>query len=89
MAVGQLHRVDKMVSQMGNVFKKDHFVAHRNVVYQDEVLMDLAHVADVRHDRDVKLPRQQADRQDIIPNLSHPLRMNKMAAFSIRSPSRE
>jgi hypothetical protein len=37
-----------MLPQMRNVFEEQSIVAKRNVVEQDQMLMDLAHVADVR-----------------------------------------
>ena len=36
------------------MFKKNNFVAERDVVEEDEMLMKLAHVADVRHDGNSK-----------------------------------
>ena len=52
------------MSQMGDVFEKDRLMAHRNVVHQNQMLMDLAHVADVGNDRDTKFARKQADREE-------------------------
>ena len=40
-----------MPLQMRDVLKEQNVVAERNMVEQDEVLMDLTHVADVGHYR--------------------------------------
>ena len=41
--------------------RKDFGMAHRNVIDQHQMLMNLAHIADVRNDGNVILTRQQAD----------------------------
>ena len=41
--------------QMRDVFEEAHLVAERDVIEQDEVLVKLAHVADVRHYGDAEM----------------------------------
>jgi hypothetical protein len=48
-----------MLLQMRNVFKKESLMAKRNVIEQDEMLMDLAHVADVGYDRETEFAGKQ------------------------------
>jgi hypothetical protein len=50
---------------MRNVLKEFSLESQPNMVEEDQVLMDLAHVADVRHDRKVKDLREEADRQEL------------------------
>lgn len=50
-----------MLPQVRNVFKEQSLVAKRNVVEQDQVLMDLPHVADVGYYRKAKFAGEQAD----------------------------
>ena len=50
-----------MLPQMRNVFKEQSLVAKRNVVEQDQVLMDLAHVADVGYHREAEFTGEQTD----------------------------
>lgn len=38
---------------------------HRNVIEQNQVLVDLAHIANMWHYRQPKLPRHQADRKEL------------------------
>src|SRR5688572_19648524 len=45
--VPDVGRVDEVLPQMGNVLKEDDLVAEHDVIEEDEVLVDLAHVADV------------------------------------------
>src|SRR5690348_8266851 len=55
--------VDEMLSQMGNVFQKQHFVPERNVIEQYEVLMNLPHVADMRNHAYGEFLRHDGDGQ--------------------------
>ena len=50
-----------MLLQMRNIFKKQSLVAKCNVVKQDQVLMDLAHVADVGYHRETEFAGEQTD----------------------------
>jgi|SRR5579862_2084150 len=49
---------------MWDVFKKDYFMANRDVVDQHKVLMDLSHVPNVGDDRNFVSARQQTDSQE-------------------------
>jgi len=51
--------MDKVFSQMRDVFEKDKVVAEGDVVEQDEVLVQLPHVPNVRDDGHAKLPAKQ------------------------------
>ena len=44
-----------MVLQMRNVLKKHDFMIERNAIEEHEMLMNLAHVAHVWHDRQIEL----------------------------------
>ena len=50
----------QVVAQVGDVLQEDRVVTHGDVIEQHQVLMDLAHVADVRHHRQTELARHQA-----------------------------
>jgi hypothetical protein len=50
---------------MRNAFEKQQFVSHGNAVEQDQVLVDLAHIADMRNYRQSELSRQQANRKKL------------------------
>ena len=45
-----LRREEKVSPQVRNVLEKDNLIAERDVQEQREVLMDLPHIAHVRHD---------------------------------------
>jgi len=49
----------EVFTQMRNVFEEDNFVPQRDMIKQDQVLMQLAHIANVGNDRHPKLPAQQ------------------------------
>ena len=51
-----------MLLQMRDVFQEQSFVAQGDVVEQNQVLMDLPHVANVRYHREAKFASEQADR---------------------------
>jgi hypothetical protein len=51
--------------QVRDAFEKQQFVSHGNAVEQDQVLVDLAHIADMRNYRQSKLSRQQANRKKL------------------------
>ena len=50
-----MDRVYEMIAQMGNMFQKEGRQVETNVVEKDEMLMELAHVADVRNDWNAEL----------------------------------
>ena len=50
-----------MLLQMRDVFKEQNLVPKRNVVEQHQMLMDLAHVADVGYHREAEFAGEQAD----------------------------
>src|SRR5271163_1237752 len=45
---------------MWDVFKEIHLMVEGNVVEQDQMLMNLAHIPDMRHDRQLELPCHHA-----------------------------
>ena len=59
-AVLHPRRVHEMFAQVRNVFQEERVVAQSDVVEKDQVLMNLAHVAHVRHNRQTELPRQSS-----------------------------
>ncbi len=65
----------KMLPKMGNVFQKDNLVAERNVVEQDEVLVQLPHIANVRYDGHAKLAAKQTHRNEFT-DASHASRIH-------------
>ena len=50
-----------MLLQMRNILKKQNLVAKCKVVKQDQVLMDLAHVADVGYHWEAEFAGEQTD----------------------------
>src|SRR5580692_9929790 len=50
-----------MFFQMRDMFQKHHLVVERNVIEEYEMLVQLAHVANVRNDRQAKLLGHQTD----------------------------
>jgi hypothetical protein len=50
----------EILAQVVDMLEKDCFVIHGNVVEQHQVLMDLAHIADVRHHWQSEFARHQA-----------------------------
>src|SRR6266850_5964488 len=56
---GNVARMDEMFSQMGDMLKKDNLMPERDVVEQNEVLMKLTHISNVRNDRHAKFPAKQ------------------------------
>jgi hypothetical protein len=58
----------KVLAQMRDVFEKDNLVADRDTIEQNQMLMQLPHIADMRHDRNAKLAAEQAHNQ----KLAHP-----------------
>ena len=54
-----------MFSQMRDVLQEQGFVLQADVVAQDEVLVNLAHVADMRHNRYAKIFALQAQGQKL------------------------
>ena len=55
----------EVLAEVRDVFKQKRLVREGDVVKKDQVLVDLTHVADVRHNRLPELLRQQADREEL------------------------
>src|SRR5437762_10467227 len=53
----------KVLSEMGNVLEENYFVIERDVIEENQVLMQLPHIANVGHDRQAKLLCHQAHRE--------------------------
>src|ERR1700722_15105120 len=70
---------------MRDVFQEHHLVAERNVIEEYEMLVQLAHVANVRNDRQAKLPGHQTDREKLA-HTSEPgaIRLNKKHATVVK-----
>lgn len=45
-----------MFLQMRYALKKQRLVPHRDVIEQHQMLMDLSHIPDVRHNRQIEFP---------------------------------
>src|SRR5579883_814767 len=58
--VGHGCRMAEVLTQMRDMFEKESFMPHGNVVEQDQVLMDLPHIADMRHHRETVFTGKQA-----------------------------
>src|SRR6266850_1289700 len=58
---GNVARMDEMFSQMGDMLKKDNLMPERDVVEQNEVLVKLTHVTNMRNYRNAKFLAQQTD----------------------------
>ena len=77
--------MDKMFLQMRNVFEKNHVMPERDVIEQHQMLVQLAHVANMRNDRHAKFAAQQAD-GDKFAHARHPHRvhLNEAGAFRLQ-----
>ena len=70
-----------MLLQMRDVFQKDDFVVERDVVEEDEVLVQLPHVAYVGNDRQAKLLGHQTHGEKFAhPRKARAVRLNEMHA---------
>ena len=54
-----------MFPQMWNVFEKYYFVTQRDAIEEHEMLMQLAHIPNMRHDRNAKFTAQQAHGKEL------------------------
>jgi hypothetical protein len=54
-AVFDFARMNKMIAQVWDMLEKNGFMTERDVIEQNEVLMQLTHVTDVRHDGSAEL----------------------------------
>src|SRR5919108_3220901 len=55
----------KILLQMRDRFQEQNWVAHRNMVEEHQMLMNLTHIPDVRDNRQPELARQQAHRKEL------------------------
>ena len=60
-SAGDVGRVQKVFSEVGNLFEEECIVSHSDVIIEDEVLMDLTHVSDLRDHGQVELPGEETD----------------------------
>jgi hypothetical protein len=60
-AAADLRRKSEVVFQMRDMFQEDDLVVKSNVIEQDQMLVQLAHVANVGNYRQAQLFRHQAD----------------------------
>ena len=56
---------DKVFLKVRDVLEKDFLVTHGDVVKEHQVLVNLTHIANVRHHRDSKNPTHQAYGQEL------------------------
>lgn len=54
-----------MVSEMGNVFEEEPVMTHPDVIKQDQMLVDLAHIADVWCNGEAEVPCEEANGQKL------------------------
>src|SRR5579885_2278971 len=77
----------KSLAQMRNVFEKHHRMPKSDVVEQHQVLMNLTHIANVRHNRQPELARKQADREELAdsrhPRAIHLHKMHRVFAYEV------
>ena len=52
-----------MLLQVGNALQEKRFVAEGNVIEQNKMLVNLAHITNVWHDTQPEFPGHQADRK--------------------------
>ena len=77
--------MNKVFAQVRDMFKKNNFVAERDVVEEDEMLMKLAHVADVRHDGNAKFARKQTDGDKLADSRhAHSVHLDESGAFRLQ-----
>src|SRR5437667_11436450 len=74
-AAGDLARMHKVLSQVRDVLEKHNLLSECDVVEEDEVLVQLPHIANVRHDRHAKLAAKQTHR-DEFTDASHASRIH-------------
>src|ERR1700733_253810 len=60
-----LCRIDEVCSEMRNVFKKFRLESEADMVEENQVLMHLAHITYVGHDRKVEDLREEADSEEL------------------------
>src|SRR5580698_9399696 len=60
-----IRRKDKVLLEMRNVLEENSFVVECDVIEDHEVLMQLPHIAHVRHDRQAKFLCHQTDREKL------------------------
>lgn len=78
------HGMDEVVAQVRDVFQKDGWQIQTNVVEQDEVLMQLSHVADMGHDRDAELLAQQTHGDELTnPSDAHGIDLDESSALGL------
>ena len=74
-----------MFSQMRNMLKKDNLMTERDVIEQNEVLVKLPHIPNVRNHRDAKFPAQQADGNEFAhPGNSHRVHLDESGARGLQ-----
>ena len=57
--------MDEVIAQMRDVFEEERGQFESDVIEENEVLMDLAHVADMGHRRHAEFSRQHAHRDEL------------------------
>jgi len=72
-----------MLSQMRDVLEKDNFMPERYVIEQNEMLMKLPHIPNMGYHRDIKLPAEQADGNDLSATTQLHLRDNTRFHFGL------
>src|SRR5208282_6611733 len=72
-------RMNEMFAHVGNAFEEHRLMPDRDVIEQNEVLVNLPHVADVRHHRQSEFPREQAHRDELgNPREPRAIRLHEM-----------
>jgi hypothetical protein len=77
--------MDKVFAQVGDVFEEDGFVAERDVIKQDQMLVKLPHVAYVRHNGHAKPAAQQTDGEEFAhAGNAHGVGLQEAGAFRLQ-----
>lgn len=53
------------MSEMGDVLEKEPFMTHPDVIKQDQMLVYLTHITDMRCNGEAEVPREQANGQKL------------------------
>ncbi len=77
--------MDEMLSQMRDMLKKDNLMPERDMIEQNQVLVKLPHVANVRNHRYTKFPAEQADGDEFAhPSHSHRVHLDESCALGLQ-----
>ena len=74
-----------MFAQVWDVLKENYFVPDGNVVGQNQMLRQLPHVADMRHDRHAEFPAEQTHGDEFTgARHTHGVHLNEAGALGLQ-----